>query len=77
MHPPRNKSALVKRELRQVREIVGTDDDAADLVRAALDTAKQRVVLKWPAKADPINGVRACSHQILGKSTRYDVFMIG
>ncbi|MDA9265400.1 class I SAM-dependent methyltransferase, partial [bacterium] len=77
MHPPRNKSALVKRELRQVREIVGTDDDAADLVRAALDAAKQRVVLKWPAKADPINGVRACSHQILGKSTRYDVFMIG
>ena len=77
MHPPRNQSALVKRELRQVREIVGTDDDAADLVRAALDAAKQRVVLKWPAKADPINGVRACSHQILGKSTRYDVFMIG
>jgi 16S rRNA (guanine1516-N2)-methyltransferase len=77
MHPPRNKSALVKRELRQVRDIVGTDDDAADLVRTALDAAKQRVVLKWPAKADPINGVRACSHQILGKSTRYDVFMIG
>ena len=77
MHPPRKKSALVKRELRQVRDIVGTDDDAADLVRTALDAAKQRVVLKWPAKADPINGVRACSHQILGKSTRYDVFMIG
>jgi 16S rRNA (guanine1516-N2)-methyltransferase len=76
MHPARNKSALVKRELRQVREIVGADNDAADLVRAALDVAKQRVVLKWPKKVDPINNVRACSHQILGKSTRYDVFMI-
>lgn len=77
MHPPRKNSALVKRELRQVREIVGTDEDAADLMRVALKTARNRVVLKWPAKADPIEGIRACSHQILGKSTRYDVFMVG
>jgi len=75
MHPPRNKSALVKLELRQVREIVGTDDDAADLLHVALKCAQQRVVLKWPAKADPIAGIRPCSHQIVGKSTRYDVFM--
>ncbi len=77
MHPPRKNSALVKRELRQVREIVGTDDDAADLVRVALAHARNRVVLKWPAKAEPIRGIRACSHQIHGKSTRYDVFMAG
>ena len=77
MHPPRKNSALVKRELRQVREIVGTDDDAADLVRVALKNARNRVVLKWPAKAEPIKGLQACSHQILGKSTRYDVFMVG
>jgi len=77
MHPPRKNSALVKRELRQVREIVGTDDDAADLVRVALRNARNRVVLKWPAKAEPIKGLQACSHQILGKSTRYDVFMVG
>ncbi|WP_296427397.1 class I SAM-dependent methyltransferase [Yoonia sp.] len=77
MHPPRKNSALVKRELRQVREIVGTDVDAADLVRVALAHARNRVVLKWPAKAEPIRGIRACSHQIHGKSTRYDVFMAG
>ena len=77
MHPPRKNSALVKRELRQVREIVGTDEDAADLLRVALASASKRVVLKWPAKADPIEGVQPCSHQILGKSTRYDVFMLG
>jgi 16S rRNA (guanine1516-N2)-methyltransferase len=76
MHPPRHNSALVKQELRQVREIVGTDDDAADLVRVALEHASNRVVLKWPAKADPIEGLKACSHQILGKTTRYDVFMV-
>lgn len=77
MHPERKNSALVKRELRQVREIVGADDDAADLVRVALKHAQNRVVLKWPAKADPIEGIQKCSHQILGKSTRYDVFMVG
>ena len=77
MHPPRKSSALVKLELRQVRDIVGTDDDADALVRVALQHARQRVVLKWPAKADPIAGVRACSHQIMGKTTRYDVFMVG
>ncbi len=77
MHPPRKNSALVKLELRQVRDIVGTDEDAADLLRVALKVARNRVVLKWPAKADPIAGVKPCSHQILGKSTRYDVFMVG
>lgn len=77
MHPPRKNSALVKQELRQVREVVGTDDDAVDLVRVALRHARNRVVLKWPAKADPMEGLRACSHQICGKTTRYDVFMTG
>jgi 16S rRNA (guanine1516-N2)-methyltransferase len=41
-----------------------------------LGSAKKRVVLKWPAKADPIKGIHACSHQIIGKSVRYDVFML-
>lgn len=77
MHPERKNSALVKQDLRQVREIVGTDDDAADLVRLAIKHALKRVVLKWPAKADPIEGVQKCTHQIIGKTTRYDVFMRG
>ncbi|UWQ94252.1 class I SAM-dependent methyltransferase [Rhodobacteraceae bacterium M385] len=77
MHPERKNSALVKQELRQVREIVGADEDAGDLVRLAIKHASKRVVLKWPAKADPIAGVPKCSHQIIGKTTRYDVFMVG
>jgi len=77
MHPPRKSSALVRQELRQVREIVGTDDDAGDLVRLAFKHATNRVVLKWPAKADPIRGIKKCTHQIRGKTTRYDVFMKG
>jgi 16S rRNA (guanine1516-N2)-methyltransferase len=75
MHPPRHNSALVKKELRQIRQIVGTDDDALALMLVALECARNRVVLKWPQKADAMVGLRTPSHQITGKSTRYDVFM--
>lgn len=75
MHPPRVKSALVKKELRMIREIVGSDPDAKELMDIALATAKSRVVLKWPMKAGPMAGLPTPSHQIVGKSTRYDVFI--
>jgi len=77
MHPPRKKSALVKNELRLIRKIVGTDEDSVALMEIALTTASNRVVLKWPQRAAPMAGIRAPSHQILGKTTRYDVFMAG
>ncbi|HEY9163127.1 MAG TPA: class I SAM-dependent methyltransferase [Magnetovibrio sp.] len=76
MHPPRKNSALVKKEMIQIREIVGTDDDAVELMRVALQVAGKRVVLKWPQGAAPMDGIRPASHQINGKSTRYDVYMI-
>ncbi len=75
MHPPRGNSALVKQEMRQLREIVGEDPDAAELIAVALESAQNRVVLKWPRKAALPEGLPAPSHQILGKSTRYDVWM--
>jgi 16S rRNA (guanine1516-N2)-methyltransferase len=77
MHPARKNSALVKLELRQVRDIVGTDEDAAELAQVALKHAGSRVVLKWPVKAAPIAGIKPFSHQRLGKTTRYDVWMVG
>ena len=75
MHPPRNKSALVKAEMRQIRAIVGIDDDQNRLMQTALAHASRRVVLKWPAKAAPMADIPLASHQIIGKSVRYDVFM--
>jgi 16S rRNA (guanine1516-N2)-methyltransferase len=44
MHPPRKNSALVKKEMRLIREIVGTDEDSTELMRVALDCARKRVV---------------------------------
>ncbi|MBC7952397.1 MAG: class I SAM-dependent methyltransferase [Rhodospirillaceae bacterium] len=77
MHPPRKNSALVKKEMRVLRQLVGPDLDAFDLMQAALACARKRVVLKWPLRADPMPGLRKPSHQIIGKTTRYDVFMLG
>lgn len=76
MHPPRGNTALVKQEMRALRAIVGTDPDALELMRAALACARQRVVLKWPRSAPPMDGLRRPSHQIVGKTIRYDVFIL-
>ena len=75
MHPPRHNSALVKKEMRIVRDIVGIDPDQLELMRVALACAKKRVVLKWPRHAEPMEGLPLPSHQILGKNTCYNVFM--
>ena len=76
MHPPRTNSAIVKQEMRLLRELVGTDPDARELVQAALAADCKRVVLKWPLRGEPLQGLRKPSHSITGKTVRYDVFML-
>ena len=75
MYKDRKKTALVKNNMRLVRDIVGPDSDYIDLLKVALNCATNRVVLKQPKYAEPIKEIRKCSHQILGKTIRYDVFM--
>jgi 16S rRNA (guanine1516-N2)-methyltransferase len=77
MHPPRGNTALVKQEMRSLRALVGADSDALQLMQTALHAARKRVVLKWPLRAPPLEGLRAASHRIVGKTTRYDVFVTG
>jgi 16S rRNA (guanine1516-N2)-methyltransferase len=76
MHPPRKNSALVKKEMRVLRQLVGADPDAFELMQAALACARKRVVLKWPLRGDPMPGLPKPSHQHMGKTTRYDVFVM-
>ena len=75
MYKDRKKTALVKNNMRLVREIVGPDSDYIELLKVALNCAKNRVILKQPRYAEPIKEITKCSHQILGKTIRYDVFM--
>jgi len=75
MYNERKKSALVKNNMRLVREIVGSDLDQIELIKIALECAKNRVVVKQPRYAEPNDEIGKYSHQILGKSVRYDVYM--
>lgn len=74
MYPHRSKSALVKKEMRILREVVGDDQDSAQLLEAALHFAEQRVVVKRPAKAPPV-GDKKPNYSLEGKTTRYDVYL--
>lgn len=74
MFPHREKSALVKKEMRLFRELAGDDDDAPRLLEAALDVATHRVVVKRPSKAPPIDGP-APQHTLMGKTSRYDLYV--
>lgn len=74
MFPHRDKSALVKKEMRVFRELAGADDDAPRLLQAALDIATHRVVVKRPRKAPPIDGSPP-QHVLEGKTSRYDLYV--
>lgn len=73
MFPERKKSALIKKEMRVFHELVGRDDDADELLAAAQHIATYRVVVKRPKIAPFLAGL-APSYQLLGKSTRFDIY---
>jgi len=73
MFPHRDKSALVKKEMRLFRPLVGDDLDAPALLEAALKLASHRVVVKRPRKAPIIEGQKP-SYSLEGKSSRYDIY---
>jgi len=75
MYKDRKKTSLVKNDMRLVRDIVGSDPDYIELIDVALNQASNRVVIKQPRYADQIDNIKPYSHQILGKTIRYDVYM--
>lgn len=72
MFPEREKTALVKKEMRAFRGLVGEDADALQLFNAACAYAKKRVVVKRPASGVSLG--RKPSHTLEGKSNRFDVY---
>jgi 16S rRNA (guanine1516-N2)-methyltransferase len=73
MFPERTKTSLVKKEMRVFRPLVGDDDDAPELLAAALELASHRVVIKRPRKAPSIPGPQP-GYVIEGKSSRFDIY---
>lgn len=75
MYPHRQKTALVKKEMRLCRAVVGEDSDAPTLLETALQYARQRVVVKRPRQAPTLNAISP-NFCIKSKNTRFDVYLI-
>lgn len=74
MFPPREKSALVKKEMRAFHDVVGADEDADALLAPALALATHRVVVKRPGYAGYLAGQKP-TMSIEGKNNRFDVYV--
>ena len=74
MFPHRAKSALIKKEMRLVRAVVGDDVDTSDLLGVALAHAGKRVVCKRPSQAPPLAGP-APAFAITTPKHRFDVYL--
>lgn len=75
MFPHKQKSALVKKEMRVFQSLVGPDLDADALLPAALKMADKRVVVKRPDYAGWLNEHKP-SMAIETKSNRFDVYVM-
>jgi 16S rRNA (guanine1516-N2)-methyltransferase len=74
MFPPkRKKSALAKKAIMVLRDLVGDDMDKEQLFATAFKVAGKRVVVKSPDYAEPLGGKP--SESFHGKLLRYDVYL--
>lgn len=72
MFPQRQKTALVKKEMRLAKLAAGEDPDAAQILQLARAHAR-RVVVKRPLKAEAL--AAGFSRQIKGRSIRFDIYI--
>ena len=75
MFPERKKSAKVKKEMQAFHQIVGADEDAAELLPLALERARYRLVIKRSTSAGYLADLQP-SYSLEGKSTRFDIFAL-
>lgn len=73
MHPERQKSALVKKDMQLLQQLIGEDTDVLELLEIAVTKARQRVVLKWPQKGQTL---LTPGYSFQGKTVRFDVYPI-
>ena len=71
MHPLRQKSALVKKDMQALQQLIGADNDARELLELAIPKTRQRVVVKWPQKLLPLIPPQ---FSINGETIRFDVY---
>jgi 16S rRNA (guanine1516-N2)-methyltransferase len=73
MYPSREKSALVKKDMQLLHQLVGADTNSAALLAVARQKALKRVVVKRPKGAGYV-GEQKPAASIESKNTRYDLY---
>lgn len=71
MHPEREKSALVKKDMQALQQLFGPDEDASALIRLAIKKTKKKVVVKWPQR---LPALITPQDSMPGKSVRFDIY---
>lgn len=71
MHPVRQKSALVKKDMQILQRLFSADNDALSLIELAITKARCRVVVKWPQR---LAALVTPDCVIEGKTVRFDVY---
>jgi 16S rRNA (guanine1516-N2)-methyltransferase len=74
MYPEKQKSALVKKNMQILQKLLGHDEDTEQLLLAARQGAKKRVVVKRPKGAEFIGAIKP-AFDVASKNTRYDVYL--
>ncbi|MDP3561584.1 MAG: class I SAM-dependent methyltransferase [Legionellaceae bacterium] len=72
MHPERQKSALVKKDMQALQTLFGPDLDANQLIQLACKRTRNRVVVKWPQNSPPL--VKP-DQSFPGKTIRFDLYL--
>jgi 16S rRNA (guanine1516-N2)-methyltransferase len=72
MYPEAARKSAQSKDLVMLRQLVGDDVDAPELLAIAREVASVRVVVKRPRKSPPL---APPSHSWQGASTRYDLYV--
>ena len=72
MFPEKKKSALPRKEMQIFKKWVGEDLDGEELLKAALQSKAERVVVKRPLKAEALG--KGVVHSFKGTTVRYDLY---
>lgn len=73
MYPSRDKSALVKKEMQLLHQLVGPDTNSSDLLNVSREVALKRVAVKRP-KGAAFFANQPPHVSIESKNTRYDIY---
>jgi len=74
MYPDKKGSALVKKEMLALQQLLGPDTNSLSLFQNALKSARRRVVVKRPGHADWLHNQKPDT-LIESKKTRYDIYV--